>query len=153
MERILETPPKNYTWHSPNRNMGIPMRKSEKQKLKDYRETPGSRLLLTLEGKYQRMAEQFRNSGVDEYTVEKFIQQEMEKDEFQKGEGSTDIEAFRLWNSYPAEAKEMWLHNAFCVKCGSTSFKSGYNLRKSKFGVLIDGYCDKCSGRIVRCCD
>lgn len=71
----------------------------------------------------------FRNDGCDEYTVEKFIRQEMERDEYQKGEGTTDIEAIRLWNSYSDEAKVMWLHNAFC------------------------GNCDKCGGRIARCCD
>lgn len=34
------------------------------------------------EGKYADMAEQFRKDGCDEYTVEKFIRQEMEMDEF-----------------------------------------------------------------------
>lgn len=99
------------------------------------------------------MAEQFRNDGCDEYTAGKFIRQEMERDEYQKGEGTIDIEAIQLWNSYPDEAKEMWLHNAFCRNCGVASFKSGYNLRKDKFGVVIEGNCNKCGGRIARCCD
>lgn len=107
----------------------------------------------TYKGKYRKMAEQFRNDGCDEYTVEKFIRQEMERDEYQKGEGTTDIEAIRLWKSYLDKAKEMWLHNTFCGNCGVTSFKPGYNLRKDKFGVVIEGNCDKCDGRIVRCCD
>ena len=51
---------------------------------------------------------------VSEYTVEKFIRQEMEADEFAKGEGSTDLEAVRFWKAYPDEAKEMWLTKAFC---------------------------------------
>lgn len=108
---------------------------------------------MKYEGKYKEMAEQLRKDGCDECTIEKFIRQEMEKDEFCKGEGTTDIEAIRLWNKYPDEVKEMWLHNAFCVNCGNASFKPGYNLRKDRFGVVIEGFCDKCGGRIARCCD
>ena len=104
-------------------------------------------------GKYKEMAEQFQKDGCDEYMIEKFIRQEMEADEFQKGKGITDMEALRLWKTYPDEAKEMWLHNAFCLNCGNTSFEPGYNLRKDKFGVVIEGFCNKCGERIVRCCD
>lgn len=99
------------------------------------------------------MDEQFKKDDCDKYTIEKFIRQEMEADEFAKGEGTTDIDAVRLWKSYPDEAKEMWLHIAFCINCGSASFKLGYNLRKDKFGVMIEGFCDKYERRIVRCCD
>lgn len=103
--------------------------------------------------KYKEMAEQFQKDECDEYTVEKFILQEMEADELRKGKGITDMEALRLWKMYPNEAKEMWLNNAFCANCGKASFKLGYNLRKDKFGVVIEGFCDKCGERIVRCCD
>ena len=43
-------------------------------------------------GKYKEMAEQFRNDGADEYMVEKFIREEIERDEFEKGAGTTDLE-------------------------------------------------------------
>ena len=105
------------------------------------------------QGKYKKMADAFRKDGCDEYTVEKFIRQEMEADEFAKGEGSTDLEALRLWKAYPDEAKEMWLTKAFCPNCGVSSFEKGYNLRKDKFGVMIEGHCSKCGGRMTRCCD
>lgn len=104
-------------------------------------------------GKYREMAEQFRRDGADEYMVEKFIRQEMERNQFSKGENTTDIEAVRLWKSYPDEAKEMWLNNAFCPNCGVASFKEGYQLRRGRFGVVIEGFCKKCGERIVRCCD
>ncbi len=108
---------------------------------------------MEYKGKYMDMAEQFRKDGCDEYTIENFIRREMESDEFAKGEGTTDIEALRLWNTYPEAIKDMWLHNAFCINCGVTSFRPGYNLRKDKFGVVIEGYCDKCGKKIARCCD
>ena len=104
-------------------------------------------------GKYKQMADKFRRDGCDEHTVEKFIRQEMEADEFAKGQGTTDLDAVRLWQTYPDKAKEMWLNNAYCSNCGIGSFKTGYNLRKDKFGVVIEGYCSKCGGRMVRCCD
>lgn len=99
------------------------------------------------------MAEQLQKDGCDEYTIERFIRQEKDAEEFDKNEGTTDIEAVRLWKSYSDETKEMWLHNAFCINCGNASFRPGYNLRKNKFGLVIEGFCDKCEGRIVRCCD
>ena len=34
-------------------------------------------------GKYKEMAEQFRKNGLDEYTIERFIRQEMESDKFE----------------------------------------------------------------------
>ncbi len=104
-------------------------------------------------GKYKEMAEQFRKDGCDEYTVDKFIRQEMEFDEFEKGSGCTDLEAVKLWSTYPEDIKILWLNNAFCSQCGNTSFKDGYNLRKDKFGVVIEGHCTKCGEKIMRCCD
>lgn len=104
-------------------------------------------------GKYKKMAERFQKDGCDEYTIEKFIRQEKDADEVAKNENTTDIEAVRLWKSYSDETKEMWLHNAFCVNCGIVSFRPGYNLRKDKFSLIIEGFCDKCKRRIVRCCD
>lgn len=68
----------------------------------------------------------------------------MEADKFAKGEATTDIETVGFWKSYLDKIKEMWLHNAFCIKCGNTSFKHEYNLPKDKFGVVIEGFCVKC---------
>lgn len=51
------------------------------------------------------MAEQLLKDGCDEYTIEKFIQQEKDADEFARNEGTTDIEAVRLWKSYPNETR------------------------------------------------
>ena len=61
-------------------------------------------------GKYAEMEKQFQKDGADDYTIYQFIKQEMEADEFRKGEGTTDIEAVRLWNSYPDEAKDIKLY-------------------------------------------
>ncbi len=74
------------------------------------------------------MAESFRKDGVDDKTIERFIREEMEADEFHKGDGTTDIEAVKLWKQYPEEAKNLWLNNAFCPNCGNASFAPGYNL-------------------------
>lgn len=44
---------------------------------------------------YDKMREPFKADGFDEYTIEKFIRQEIEMDEFQAKEGIADINATR----------------------------------------------------------
>ena len=104
-------------------------------------------------GKYKKMAEQFRRDGADEYLVEKFIREEMERDEFERLEGTFDFEVCKEWKSWPEERRQLYLHNAFCPNCHVTSFASGYNIRKDRFGVIIEGVCEKCGHKIIRCCD
>lgn len=64
-----------------------------------------------------------------------------------------EIEAVRLWKSYPAEYKNLWLNNAFCSNCGVTSFKEDYFLQTSEIGVVIKGTCSNCGAKIARVCD
>ncbi len=104
-------------------------------------------------GKYKEMAEQFRKDGCDEYTIKKFIRREMEADEFAKRRGISEIEAMKIWKDVPQVAKNRYLNNAFCFKCGKASFKRGYNIRKDVYGIVIEGICDKCGGEINRVCD
>lgn len=70
-----------------------------------------------------------------------------------KGNGVTDLEAVRLWRTYPERVQELLLNNAFCSNCGVASFKPGYNLRMSDSHVLIEGNCAKCDARIARLCN
>ena len=44
------------------------------------------------------MAEQLQKDGCDEYMIERFIRQEKDADEFDKNEGTTDIEAVMLYH-------------------------------------------------------
>ena len=104
-------------------------------------------------GKYEKMDEEFRKDGVDESMVGKFIQEEMERDEFRKGRGTTDLNAFRIWQSWPEERRQLYLHNAFCSNCHLTSFAEGYNIRQDAYGLIVEGNCEKCGHRIARCCD
>ena len=53
LERILTIPARNFTWRTPNRNMGVT--KEQKRKYKDYEEIPGSRYELEL-NKRRKMA-------------------------------------------------------------------------------------------------
>ena len=45
-------------------------------------------------GKYKQLADQFRADGCDEAMVERFVREEMERDEFKKNKGTTDIDAY-----------------------------------------------------------
>ena len=105
-------------------------------------------------GKYKEMADQFRKDGVDEYNVAKFIREEMERDEFEKDAGTTDPEAYKIWKCWPEKRRQLYIHNAFCGNCmGVTSFAENYNIRKDRWGIIVEGTCVKCGCRIRRMCD
>lgn len=104
-------------------------------------------------GKYKKMADEFRKDGADEYLVEKFIREEMERDEFRKGRGTTDLNAYRVWQSWSEERRQLYLNNAFCPNCRVTSFAEGYNIRQGTYGLVVEGNCEKCGRMIARGCD
>ena len=108
---------------------------------------------MEYKGKYKRMAEQFRRDGADEITIARWIREEMERDEAAAGEGITDLAAWKIWQSWPEERREMYLHNAFCRNCHVTSFEQGYTVRQDRYGLIIEGKCAVCGERIARACD
>ncbi len=110
-------------------------------------------LRMEYTGKYKEMAEVFRKDECDEYTVEKFIRREMEADEFTKGQGTTNFEALKKWKTMPQNERDRWLNNAFCFDFGVGSFRDGYNIRQDKYGIVIEGNCAKCGGKITVVCD
>ena len=101
-------------------------------------------------GKYAEMAEQLRADGCDEYTVEKFVREEMEADEWKAGEGMTEFEALKAWHALPDEEKRILLTSAFCHNCGLATFAPGYSIRRDKWGLVIEGTCAKCGHKIAR---
>ncbi len=104
-------------------------------------------------GKYKKMAEEFRKDGADEVLVEKFIREEMEREEFSKEYGTTDLNAYHIWESWPDKRRDLYLHNAFCPNCHVTSFTEGFNIRQDAYGLIVEGNCIKCGHKIARCCD
>ena len=104
-------------------------------------------------GKYKKMADQFRRDGADEATIEKWIREEMDQDEFRAGEGITDLSAWKVWQSWPEERRELYLHNAYCSNCRVASFAKGYIIRKDRYGLIVEGRCASCGEKITRCCD
>ncbi len=70
-----------------------------------------------------------------------------------------DLDAFREWQSWPEERRQLYLNNAFCPECGQagkgfvTSFAKGCTIRKEKYRLVIDGQCVRYGSRIARCCD
>ena len=108
---------------------------------------------MKYKGKYAEMAEQFKSDGCDNATVERFIRQEIEADEFRAGEGKPDFDALRQWMKLPDRDREILLRNSICTNCGMTSFKSGYFVRKDSYGLILEGRCAKCGSRIARAID
>ena len=106
-----------------------------------------------MEQKYEEMARQMKADGVSEAMIARFVAEEMEEDEFQRGKGITEIEALREWKKIPEHIRKLLLANAFCHDCGTTEFAPGYTLRMRHDCVLIEGNCEKCGAEVARLCD
>ena len=44
----------------------------------------------------------------------------------------------------------MLLGSTFCINCGKGEFEPGYTIQQSKWGIVIEGICAKCGGKIAR---
>jgi hypothetical protein len=70
-----------------------------------------------------------------------------------------DLDAYRIWKSWPEERRRMYLNNAFCFTCieaGTSrvaSFAPGYTVRKNGNHLVVEGRCAACGERIARSCD
>ena len=106
-----------------------------------------------MEQKYEEMARQMKADGVSEAMIARFVAEEMEEDEFQRGKGITEIEALREWKKIPEHIRKLLLANAFCHNCGTTEFAPGYTLRMRHDCVLIESNCEKCGAEVARLCD
>ncbi len=104
-------------------------------------------------GKYKEMAEQFRKDGCDEVMIAEFISREMEEDAFYDSGLEDAIDSEKLWAEFPNDIKDLFLNSALCDKCGVSSFAPGYKIVGSKYSVVIEGKCIKCSEDMVRVCD
>lgn len=109
--------------------------------------------LIRTNPKYSELAAQFRADGADEYLVQKFIREEIEREEFEKNDGIPDLEATRIWNSWPEDRRQLYLHNAYCSHCHVGSFAPGYIIRKSGSGIIVEGKCAACGEKIRRFCN
>ena len=69
-----------------------------------------------------------------------------------------DLAAYREWQSWPEERRQMYLNNAFCAAClacgkgAEASFAPGYIVSRYAYGLMIEGNCARCGNRIARCC-
>ena len=108
---------------------------------------------MKYKGKYKKLAEQFRKDGADDDTIEKWISEEMYCDELNNHSEVTDVNAYRVWASWPQKVRNIYLSNAFCINCGETSFTPGYNVLKYKHSIIIKGTCANCGSPIARVCD
>ncbi len=69
-----------------------------------------------------------------------------------------DLSAYREWQSWPEERRQLYLNNAFCHNCRQSghavsSFAPGYTIRKDYYGLIIEGKCAVCGHDMARYCD
>lgn len=106
-----------------------------------------------MESKYEETTQQMRANSVSEEMIARFVAEKVEKDEFRRGKGVTEIEALREWRKIPEHIRKLLLVNAFCHNCGTTEFAPGYTLRMRHGCVLIEGCCAECGAEVARLCD
>jgi hypothetical protein len=85
--------------------------------------------------------------------IERFIREEMEREASEKNKGTIGLDAYREWKAWPESRRQLYLGNAFCPKCGVTSFAPGYTIRKDRFCLIVEGVCQTCGSEIARSCD
>jgi len=119
-------------------------------------------------GHYKTLATQFRSDGCDDYTVQKFLRQEL-TDEIMYSQNltSTDddidiekreiIDGIAEWWTWNQDRRDFYLSNAYCSNCGGkTGFdsSSGYSIAGGGGKpVLLNGRCKACGSPIARICD
>ena len=103
--------------------------------------------------KYEEIARRMRADGVSEEMIARLVAEEMEKDEFRRGKGVTEVEALRGWRQIPEHIRKLLLANASCHNCGTTEFAPGCTLRIRHGRVLVEGCCTECGAEVARLCD
>ncbi len=74
-------------------------------------------------------------------------------------EQTIDLDAYRIWKSWPEERRQLYLNNAFCFTCRQAgtsrvaSFAPGYVIRRESYGLVVEGRCAVCGEKIARVCD
>ena len=93
----------------------------------------------------ERMAEDLLGIGIDP-----FGRAPREAESNDEDAGSGDAEANRHWLGLPAWEREILLTSAFCPRCGMAEFAPGYAVKRERWGLVIEGACKVCGGRIAR---
>jgi len=60
-----------------------------------------------------------------------------------------DMKAVEKWNKYSKDSQQKLINNVFCGKCFETTIVD-YDIKDHKFGVLLEGKCEKCGGDVTR---
>ncbi|GAU76738.1 DUF1801 domain-containing protein [Fusibacter sp. 3D3] len=61
----------------------------------------------------------------------------------------SDIKALKKWSKVPLNVQALLVGNVFCSKCGVTTIVD-YGIHEDRFGVVLNGFCQKCGGRVAR---
>lgn len=110
---------------------------------------------------YRSLPLQFRSDGCDEYTVKKFMVQEVMEEADEAG-GRSGAEKRNIaigiadWWIMDESEREKFLSSAHCAKCGSTSINeaAGYTVAGGEgMPILLNGSCSKCGSPVTRVCE
>jgi len=61
----------------------------------------------------------------------------------------SDMKALKKWSKIPPHVQQLLIGNVYCSKCGVTTIVD-YGIHDDRFGVVLNGFCKKCGGRVAR---
>lgn len=61
----------------------------------------------------------------------------------------SDMKALKKWSKIPPNVQRQLIENVFCSKCGVTTIVD-YGIHDDRFGIVLNGFCKKCGGRVAR---
>jgi len=97
------------------------------------------------------MAEDLRARGIEPFATRGIgPEASTEASERQPGNAISDFAALKTWHGLPEWERELLLGSVFCANCIDGQFAPGYAIRQGEWGIVIEGTCAKCGGRIAR---
>ena len=97
------------------------------------------------------MVEDLRNLGIEPFAA-RSIGPDSAADEREghADEKASDAAALSKWRGLPKWERQVLISSVFCLNCGDGEFEPGYTIRQGEWGIVIEGTCAKCGGKIAR---
>ena len=61
-----------------------------------------------------------------------------------------DFKAWKKWLSLDEASRRLYLSKAWCTRCRVTSFADGYDVKSTKYAIVVVGHCAQCGAPIRR---
>ncbi|WJH36957.1 hypothetical protein N6H14_15480 [Paenibacillus sp. CC-CFT747] len=85
--------------------------------------------------------------------VTEILLEEKAREEYARVSGVTSLEGMKQWREVPPDVQEMFLSNVFCGSCTGMVRIKDYTVRLMPYGIVLEGVCSTCGGKVARVVD